>query len=192
MSGDPNGLGGKLWQNWRWLRAFAARRFDPSLIRTFDPSDIVQNTFEDALQSQERLRDAPERTLRAWLKTRLLRNLRDAERFVNRNRRDPNRELQDSSQHLERCLADSGLTPDEQAQRREEAERIVDILRKLPPRVREATRLRLNGLSIAEITAAMNEESESAVANLYNRGLATLKRKLEQAEGGNHALEPQS
>jgi RNA polymerase sigma-70 factor (ECF subfamily) len=111
-------------------------------------------------------------------------NLADAPRARGRIKRGAGRvrSLEDaldaSSARLEHWLAADQSSPSERAARSEAILRLADALALLPDDNRRALVLRhCQGLSLAEISAAMNRTPQ-AVAGLLKRGLAKLRELM--------------
>ena len=171
-----------------YLDNLARLRLDPRLQSKLDPADVVQQTLLEACQAPAQFDGRSEGEQKAWLRCILLRNLANAVRDLNRQKRDVSRErsleaaLEDSSARLEALLAAEQSSPSERAARNEELRALADALGRLPEDQRQAVELHhLHGLPLAEIAGRMNR-SKGAVAALLFRGLRKLREHL-----GDHA-----
>ncbi len=116
----------------------------------------------------------PKRSLRAYL-YRMVHNWAQ-DRF---RERDPHV----IDEHLERTLETPQGTPEDEALRRERAERLRAALHQLPPRQAQVLALRfLEGFSLEEVAEVL-DTSVSAVKSLQHRGMAQLRRLLQSQEG---------
>jgi RNA polymerase sigma-70 factor (ECF subfamily) len=150
-----------------------------------DPADLVQDTFLEAHRYFDQFRGTAERALLAWLRqvlaTRLAQLIR---RYTGTRARDVGlelalqRELDDSSDLLDRGLIDPGSSPSEAAARREQGVRLADALERLPPDYREVIILRqLEGRPFKEVADQLGKTTD-AVQKLWVRGLARLRYEL--------------
>ena len=146
-----------------------------------EPMDLVQETFARAHQRWEQYTGTTDSELAGWLRSILTNYLRDVLRRRGREV-DEQRllsEMDESSMRLERWLVSSELTPRRLSLRRERLLHLADQLWGLPEAQRIALELRyLEGCNIAEICERM-DRTPASVGGLLQRGLATLRRKLE-------------
>ena len=180
----PDGLSQPLESFRDYLRVLARTRLDPRLQARIDASDIVQQTLLEAYQDVKAFRGSTSAELAAWLRRILAHNLSNALRDLRRQCRDVGREqsleaaLDASSRTVEVWLADEQAGPDEQAQRREELDRLTRAVAELPEPQREVVLLRhFHGFSIADISRDTGKTAAS-VAGLLHRGLMELQRRL--------------
>ena len=71
-----------------YLRLLAWMQMDPGLKGKLDPSDLVQQTFLQALQALDRFQQRSDAELAAWLRQILAHNLTNAARNLGRAKRD--------------------------------------------------------------------------------------------------------
>jgi RNA polymerase sigma-70 factor (ECF subfamily) len=151
--------------------------------RKVEPSDVVQQTLIEAHSQIDKL-PATHAALAAWLRTALANNIRDARKYLRRQRRDIARErqlpaqLSRSSQQLGAALAALHLSPSQKAIRQEELLKLADAIWSLPELQREAIVLHhLQGCTLSETASRLNK-SDAAVAGLLHRGLRKLRERL--------------
>jgi RNA polymerase sigma-70 factor (ECF subfamily) len=168
-----------------YLRLIACLQLDPRLGGKLDPSDLVQQTFVNALQGLEQFRGQSDVELRAWLRQILTRTLANAVRDFQRHKRDFFRErslaasVEASSGRLEAWLADPHSSPDQQAERNEQLVRLSAALEQLPKDQGEAVVLHhLRGLTVDAVAAHLGRTA-GAVAGLIKRGMKQLRLALQ-------------
>ncbi len=135
-----------------------------SLLGAQDPEDVVQEAFTRVFSARRRVRD----NHRAYLNRAVVNEVRDRARRASVARRD---------QHL--LVVPDGHTPIYDAGDRHS---VLEALRELPPRQREALVLRFwLDLPLAEIATSMDVR-EGTVKSQISRGLATLHAALSDDE----------
>jgi RNA polymerase sigma-70 factor, ECF subfamily len=169
-----------------YLLVLARARLDPRLRARLDHDDVVQQTLLEAHKDLDGFRGQTAEELAAWLRRILARNLSNAVRDLTRACRDVGRELsletalQASTVRLEAWLADEQAAPDDQAQRREDLDRLARAVAELPQAQREVVELRyFHGFSIKDVADHVGKSSAS-VAGLLHRGLDELRHKLHE------------
>ena len=172
-----------------YLRLLARLRLSPRLQSKLDPSDVVQETLLRAHEHREQFRGQPETELAAWLRRILANVLADKAREFARGKRDLALEhsleagLEQSSQRLEKWLADEQSSPSERAMRQELLLQVADALAGLPADERTALELRYlqePPWPLAEIARHLGRPSTKAVSGLLERGLAKLRKVLRE------------
>ncbi|MCA9067962.1 MAG: sigma-70 family RNA polymerase sigma factor [Planctomycetaceae bacterium] len=152
-----------------------------------DESDLVQDTFLDAHRNITNFRGDTEAQLLEWLRTILAAKLADLlRRYLGTRQRNVavEREIGDgfnqSTAMLGAGLVSPESSPSQRASRHEEALRLADALAELPANYREAIVLRnIEGLPFAEVANRMGKTVNS-VEKLWLRGLAALRKQLEE------------
>lgn len=135
-----------------------------SLLGAGDPEDVVQEAFARVFSARRRVRDNPA----AYLNRAVVNQVRDRARRASVARRD---------QHL--LVVPDGTSPLYDVADRHA---VMEALRTLPPRQREALVLRFwLDLPLAEIAASMDVR-EGTVKSQISRGLATLHTALTDEE----------
>ncbi len=168
-----------------WLRLLARLQLDASLPGKCEPSDVVQQTMLEAFRALPQFRGGTETELLAWLRKILAHVItHEVRRYRGTQKRGAAREisietqLEQSSLLLGGMLADSGPSPSQQAEAREQEVLLADVLARLPADHREVLILRhLEGLSHEDIAARM-ARSPGAVRMLWVRALSNLREEL--------------
>jgi RNA polymerase sigma-70 factor (ECF subfamily) len=188
MSAEPRGRPPNLEDYREYLRLLAQLQLDRRLQGKVDLSGVVQQTMLEAHQAFSKGEFGDGERLAAWLRRILANNLADEIRKLRAARRDLRRErsleaaIDQSSLRLEAWLAADGPSPSAHVQRQEQALRLSAALARLPDAQREALIMRhLRGLSLAEIAERLGR-SHAAVAGLLKRGLAQLRKDLQDTE----------
>lgn len=171
-----------------YLLMLAQMQFDRRLRGRLDPSDVVQETLQEAHEQRQRFRGDNSAQLAGWLRQMLRNNMIDAARRHLRGKRAVDMErsveaINRSSIRLDAVLADSQTSPSENVARHEMLVNMAVALEKLPPDQAQAVRLKhLLGWSLKEIADRM-DRSTPAVAGLLHRGLKNLRAQMEEARG---------
>jgi RNA polymerase sigma-70 factor, ECF subfamily len=157
--------------------------------------DIVQETMQRVLQPTVRQelaalphdrRQAYVLTVQRNVATDLFRRHVEADcRSIDREKREEEFQvaLDESFVGLGGVLAADHTSPEERAERNENAERLDAAIAVLPDREREAITLQRQGLSLSEIAARMGITADAA-GGLIFRGLRRLKDSLGTASDG--------
>jgi RNA polymerase sigma-70 factor (ECF subfamily) len=184
--GDNECLGALLELYRNYLHLVARTQIDMHLQGRTSPSDVVQETFARACENFAQFRGGGEQELIAWLRRILVNTLaRLVDRQVKARKRDVRREvsverwvrnLEDSYAAFEAALVSPHSSPSAQAQRREQATLVADLLARLPANYREVIVLRnLEGLPFEEVARRMGRTS-GAVRILWLRALDRLRQ----------------
>jgi len=160
-----------------WARQL---HLDPRLQRRFDSSDLAHDTLLKAHKKIGEFRGTTEAELLRWLHTILLNHLRDQIAYEKADRRNFELEqalpavVAESSDRIDRWLADGQSSPSDQAVRHEQELRLAAALDRLPEDQRDVVILHyLMKTSVADIASQM-KRTEKAVAGLLRRGVQKL------------------
>ena len=186
-AGDADARGRLLEAYRSYLTLLARVQLGRDLRGKVDPSDLVQEAFLEAHRDFGQFQGRTEPELMAWLRRVLATNLADqVRRYRGSQRRDLRlerqlaAELDRSSQALERGLQALNSSPSARAERREDARRLAEALERLPEDYREVLLLRhFQGLTFPEVARRLGKTLAS-VKNIWLRGLARLRRSLEE------------
>jgi RNA polymerase sigma-70 factor (ECF subfamily) len=182
--GGRDSLGALLELYRNYLSLLARTQVDLHLQGRANPSDLVQETFLQACGHFGQFRGSTEKELLAWLRRILVNNLgRLVETQLRAQKRDARREvslenqvrrLDRSAAKVEAALVSQHSSPSAQAQRRELATQVADLLAGLPAHYRDVIVLRnLEGLSFEEVALRMGR-TPGAVRVLWLRALEKL------------------
>lgn len=146
--GQPEALNDLLEAHRNYLRLLAASCLYRETQGKADPSDVVQETLLKVHENFRQFRGTTEHEWMAWLRTILVRNLADFQKGFRRDRRKVIRErslesiVDRSSVMLRNMIPARGPSPSQEAQRREAAALVADVLAELEPEDREVVILR--------------------------------------------------
>jgi RNA polymerase sigma-70 factor (ECF subfamily) len=170
------------------LREAAARELSRRVRRRVDPSDVVQQSLADAWEDRADFQGVSAAELVAWLLSILKNNLKDAvRRHIKAGKRSIDHErsldeLRSSGAARPDVFVSAELSPQSQLARREALGRLVRLLEDLPPRQRQAVRMRyVERRALKEIAAHLDCNENTAAALIF-RGLANLRRRHEQLQ----------
>jgi RNA polymerase sigma-70 factor (ECF subfamily) len=168
------------------LLLIARLQIGPGLRGKLDPSDLVQQTFVQALRALDQFRGQTDAELAAWLRQILARTLANAIRALQRDKRNVDRErsleaaVEQSSARLEAWLASQQSSPSQRAQRNEMLLRLAAALEQLPPAQGEAIVLHhLHDWTLDAIAVHLGR-TPAAVAGLIKRGMKQLRQQLQE------------
>ena len=169
----------------QYLALLVRIQLDPRLQGKVDLSGVVQQTLLEAWQGVAQFRTWNAAQRAAWLRRILANNLADEVRKLSAGKRDVGRErsleaaLEQSSARLEQWLQADQSSPDEQAERQEQALRLAAALEQLPDAQRQALVFQhWHGWTLAQIAEQLGR-SHAAVAGLIKRGLQQLRTHLQ-------------
>jgi RNA polymerase sigma-70 factor (ECF subfamily) len=169
------------------LRLLARMQLGPQTQSKEDPSDLVQETFEQALRSLDQCRATSREGLAAWLRKILKNKVAHKIRSLHAQKRaiDRQESLDQAlacSDRVEDWLAAPGSSPSEQARRNEQLCLLGEALDRLPKDQREAVTLHyLQQWRIDRVAAELNR-TPAAVGGLLKRALAALRGHLRKEE----------
>jgi RNA polymerase sigma-70 factor (ECF subfamily) len=191
--GDDEARGALMRRYQERLRRMVYVRLDPRLQTRFDPSDVVQDGYVEALAHLPEYLNQPKLPFFLWLRSitghRLSRIHRD---HLGRQRRDPAREVGlwsggmpgASSAALAAALLGRESRPSEIALRAERMRRLREALDRMDLIDREVLALRhFEHLTRAETARVLNL-TEAAAAKRYLRALERLREVLALFPGG--------
>jgi RNA polymerase sigma-70 factor (ECF subfamily) len=169
-----------------YLHRFAELRLDPRLRVRVDPSDVVQETYLEALRRFEAYLEGSAMPLRLWLRQIALdRALKARRRHLGTARRDAAREMrlpERSSLLLAQQLLASATSPSQRLDRQESAQQIHRAVAALPEADREIILLRnFEGLSNGEAGQLLGIDPATA-SKRHGRAILRLHKLL--FEGG--------
>jgi RNA polymerase sigma-70 factor (ECF subfamily) len=168
------------------LRQAAARQLAERVRRRVDPSDIVQQSLLEAWNARGTFAGLSKAELVAWLGRIVERNLQDTVRqHIGTDMRTVDRErsldeLRSSGAARPDVFISAELSPRSLLARREALGRLARFLDDLPPRQRQAVRMRYIERRTLNEIAVHFALSENAAAQLLARGLSNLRRRHEQ------------
>ena len=167
-----------------YLCVLARMHLDRRLWTKLDPDDVVQTTFQDALEKWGQFRGHGDEQLKAWLRQMLLHNIFDTVRTFRQQKCDVLLEqpLEQSSARLMDSLAAEQSSPSQRAVKNEQLLRLADALLQLPKDQQEAVILHhLHEMKLADVALHVGR-SLGAASGLIHRGLKKLKLLLEEGE----------
>lgn len=163
-----------------YLCVLARMHLDRRLWSKVDPDDLVQATFQEAVEHWDQFLGNGHCELKGWLRQMLLHNAWDAVRHFQQQKCDValERPIDHSSSRLMLSLAADQSTPGQQVSRSEELQQLADALLELGADQQEAVILHhLHGMKLAEVATSM-ERSVEATAGLVHRGLRKLRELM--------------
>ena len=182
--GDRQSIGELLTQYRNYLMLLATTQIQRRLQPRVSPSDVVQETMLRAHRHFGQFHGHSERELLGWLREILVSSLaRFVEQHLLAAKRDIRREVSmdrlgadlEQSTHFAASIVSGCQTPQAQAQNREEAVALADLLAHLPEHYREVLVLRnIQGLSFEEVARRL-DRSIGATRMLWLRGIEKLR-----------------
>lgn len=169
-----------------YLSLLAESQLDRKLRARMSASDLVQETMLEAHRDFNQFRGVTEREFLGWLRRILVNNLAHAiSRHVLTEKRDVRREvslerldvaLENSTMQLRAAIAGNEASPSAEAERRETAVILADLMSQLPPQYREVLLLRnLKGLRFDEVAAQMGR-TPAATKMLWTRAIKRIRQ----------------
>jgi RNA polymerase sigma-70 factor (ECF subfamily) len=138
-----------------------------------DPADVEQEVRIRLWRALQRDRNAVLHT--SYIQRTVLSSVIDAIRAAQARPAEP---LPDEDEEPIRALAEPAAGPEPRAAIAQQVGRLAACLAELPQRRREVIALHLQGFSLREI-GCMHGASEEAVRKLLDRGLKTLRARLQ-------------
>jgi len=178
---------GKLFELYQPLLLLSAQnQIDTRLAVRSDASDVVQQTFAEAVQAFHAFHGSTEPEFSAWIQRIHDRNLSDIVRkHVHAEKKSVEREqslrpVDGSASIVWVEPAVDSSTPSRRLIKAEKALRLAQLLQSLPELQREAVRLRhLEGWPIQKIAEHL-DRSFVAAAGLIKRGVRALREKMSE------------
>lgn len=183
--GDSERMGRLLQLYRNYLRLLAESELDRKLRGRISPSDIVQETMLDAHRDFPKFRGSTEAQFVAWLRQILVHNLAEViSKHVLTEKRDVRRDIslaklrasvQQSTIHLRDALVANVDSPSANAERRERAVLLADLMSELSEDHRDVLLLRnLRGMPFKDVAAEM-DRSVAATKMLWMRAVKRLR-----------------
>jgi RNA polymerase sigma-70 factor (ECF subfamily) len=148
------------------------------------PSDLVQETFVDAYRCFEQFRGTTEAELRGWLRRMLLRNIADARRFFDAQKRQTTGLVSIHGSNASEHGADGRTSPSSLVMRGERSEEIREAMDRLPDEFRLVMKLRyFEGMSLEGIAEQLGK-SRSSIKRMWFRGIEKLADLLHDDSSG--------
>jgi RNA polymerase sigma-70 factor (ECF subfamily) len=173
-----------------FLLMLARAQVGPKYRARIEPEEIVNRTLFDAHRLQVQFRGATQEELIAWLRRMLENNVKDALKYLHRDKRDVDREdgigVAGWSGAYGRFLdVTCGWTsPSMMLIKHEREMQLADALARLPETQRDAVELHhLHGCTMAE-TAEHLDRTVASVTGLLRRGLKRLRELLQEPTRG--------
>ena len=185
QNGDPEAVDRLVHAHLPAIRAYVRLNVNEALRARESCSDLVQSVCREVLGDLGGFRYRGEQSFHSWLFLLVLHKIRDRQRYLLAEKRDPRREapppdLSGSAAGLATLYA-SVASPSQVAMAHEQLERIERAFDQMPPKYRPVLTLsRLMGLSTAEI-AAETGQTHTAVSTQLARGLVMLSHLLGQS-----------
>jgi RNA polymerase sigma-70 factor (ECF subfamily) len=184
-AGQAAALGELLEDQRAMLVARAERQLGVLLMRRLSASDVVQQSFLEALRAFPQFNGSSYAEFAAWLQAILEHHLQHAvrdhtgvaKRAIGREEPLPARRPGES-EVLGAEFAAAMPSPSTRAMEQEQADQLASLLADLPEDQRAAVRLRYEGMPLTEIAQQLGR-STSAVASLIKRGMQALRSKVQ-------------
>lgn len=179
QGGDREALERLIARYYERVRPIVRARVGPRLRTRLDSTDLLQETFVEAVRMFDRFEVRDESSLIRWLSRIAELRVREAVQKMKAAKRDPRREVPiaagASSASPVVDPADASPSPSENAVDREDAARFEHCLDRLRDEQREVILLRdFSGASWEDVAEAMGKPSAGAARMLHSRALAEL------------------
>lgn len=169
-----------------YLLMIARAQIGPKYRSRIEPEAVVNESLFDAHQQRDQFRGTAEAELIGWLRRILVDNVKDAVKFLHRDKRDIDREAGPAVADWDRSCSQflsitAGMTsPSMKLHKHERELQLADALARLPETQRDAVELHhLQGCSLAETAEAL-DKSTAAVVGLLRRGLKRLRELMQE------------
>ncbi len=186
--GDQDAIGNLLRHCRPYLSILASRKLDPIMSARLSGSDVVQQTYLEAIRDFDKFRGHSIEEFAAWLNGILTHNVQEATQvhIVAQKRsvyREQSRDDSNAAGEGHHQISINQSSPSSRAMRGERAIALANAMAILPENQFEVVRLRyIEGWSLADI-ARRTGQSDSAVASLIKRGLQKLRVSLRAMKG---------
>ncbi len=171
------------------LKAAVGGRIEPRLHRYFEPEDVLQEAYASAFRAVRGARFDGPAAFYKWLETIALNQLKDDQKAVHRQKRDPARQRSNvghagtSVLDLAERLTAPDSTPSRKVARKEAVAALLTSLARLTDDQRSVIRLRfLEGHSVTDVAARLGK-TEPAIHMLCHRGLKALRELMVSITG---------
>jgi RNA polymerase sigma-70 factor (ECF subfamily) len=184
-AGSQEALGKLLNAFRRYLRALGYGEIRPELRPKVADSDLVQETYFDAVRGFAQFRGGSADELRAWLRTILFRNVTNfRRRYENHSKRAISREVSlDDGQFggsIREQVTAMSPSPSAEVIRAEQTSRIDAATQTLPPTYREVVVLRNHQGRSFEVIGAEFGCSAEAARKLWERAIRAIAASLQR------------
>jgi RNA polymerase sigma-70 factor, ECF subfamily len=175
---------GQLLEEFRqYLELFAGRSLDPELQPKASKSDIVQQSFLEALADFKAFRGSTRDELRCWLKEIVRNNIANVRRvYQGTQKRDLAREIpltqDDDSDRTKLAPVAPDLSPSGVASQHEEVQRLQQAVQRLPEHYRDVVLLYHRDHRTFEEIAAQLGKSAEAIRKVWARAVERLAAEL--------------
>ena len=176
--GDEGALGELVQRQMDWLHGYVRQRLGAHLRAHDESIDFVQHALADLLASDDTIRLDDEGGLRALLARIVDNDLRDRHKWLQRDKRNPDREERDASDSMLGDAWKEVTSPSLAAERRETSEWMQRALDALTPDDREVIHLHeWEKLSHQEIGTRLGISTDAARVR-FQRALPKLALKV--------------
>ncbi|MDB5391084.1 MAG: rpoE [Planctomycetaceae bacterium] len=180
MAGSREALGRLLQTARPYLERIANEEMDEVLRKKLDPSDLVQQTFLEAIRDFSQF-DGAANTFLCWMRRLLLNNLANLHRDFLRAKRSVKREvpLTESTYHWGDLFCSVLTPPIAKVMSYERNEALELAVARLPPDYQRVIQLRYTELLSFEAIADLMARSENAIRKLFARAIEQLYKELD-------------
>ncbi len=182
-------LGERILANLPGLTRFVRRRMGPELASRESASDIVQSTCRELLRGASGYEERGEASFQHWIRSAAEHKLANRARHWRAARRADGAEALEVDAAMPEPVSPAAEGPLQEAQLREEAERLRCAFESLPAEYRHViVRFQIDGASQALIAGELGRTSE-AVRKLIARAMSRLSGALEDGAPQSAAIE---
>lgn len=179
-----------------FLQLMADKHLDGNLRHKVAPSDIVQQTFCNAVRNLDNFRGSSAAEFHGWLKVIVVNEVKNARRDLHAAKRDVSREKAIETDRSRigdwKYPTDDTPTPSSHALAEEQVENFYVILNQLSPDYSQVIQLRsIDQLSFKDISDKMGR-TENAVSKLWYRAVVSFENLLKESEAFKSRAQSQS